>query len=61
MSLTIYIVTREYEGRYFTNLDAWKIFSTKMGESEAKFEKKSSESQTKVEPISNESDDDLPF
>ena len=55
------INTREYEGRYFTNLDAWKIFSSKMGESEAKFEKKSNESQTKVEPISNESEDDLPF
>lgn len=51
------INTREYEGRYFTNLDAWKIFSSKMGESAEKLKALSNKSQDNIETES----DDLPF
>ena len=55
------IETRQFEERYFTNLSAWKVMSSKFGESAEKLKAISNESQTKVETISDESEDDLPF
>jgi len=45
------VKTNEWKGKYFTSLDAWKIFKADVSEVEV----------VGAEVINNDDDDDLPF
>lgn len=61
LNISFDVESREYNGRWYTDVKAWKIEPAGSGATDQSYADTAKESQNTYNDISNESADDLPF